>query len=228
MCNSTVQVPLQVRLRALQPILAGLHRVAASRHPSTNSLSSSQAQCELYSRCLSSSSFVHATRLVVFLRLGAVPNKLEAAEHLANGEKANNLCGDNADGHPLCARHAPYLVEHVDGLGGGGLDGGKERLGVLGGFCDGLQVLLDGCHVSVALVSTVCRLVELPRMGYVRWCHAALVCDELAELETDSRVVCGLGTNSWSTESSACGVIMPVALTDGIDAWSWEAQSSSA
>jgi hypothetical protein len=84
----------------------------------------------------------------VVFRLRAVPNEPEAADHLANGEKSNDLGGDNADGHPLCARHASYLVEHVERLGGAGLDRGEEAAGVTGRVYNGLEVALDGGHVA--------------------------------------------------------------------------------
>jgi len=66
-------------------------------------------------------------------RLRAVTDELETAKHLANGEKANNLSGDNTDRLPLCSRHASYLVEDVDRLGGVGLDRGDEAAGVTSG-----------------------------------------------------------------------------------------------
>jgi hypothetical protein len=94
------------------------------------------------------------THLVVF-RLRAVSDKPEAADHFAYGKKANNLGGNNADGHPLCARHASYLVEHVEGLSSGGLDRRGEAAGVTGGVCDGLEVALEGGHVSWVQISSV-------------------------------------------------------------------------
>ena len=50
--------------------------------------------------------------------LAPVTNDLESAEHLANGEEANHLGGDNANLLESGRVHVPYAVE--------------ERLGVLG------------------------------------------------------------------------------------------------
>lgn len=55
--------------------------------------------------------------------LRPVADKLEPADDLANGEETNDLSSYNANGCPLCARHATDLREDVLGIGVAGLAG---------------------------------------------------------------------------------------------------------
>lgn len=107
--------------------------------------------------------------LVVRIFLGPVAHELEPANDLTDRKEANDLSSDNTGRYPLLSRQVPDLGEEVGGLLGGvvGLGGGavQEGAGVLEGVEGGLHVALH-C---------------LDRW----WCHGALVCNELAELETD-------------------------------------------
>jgi hypothetical protein len=126
---------------------------------------------------------------LVVLLLGPVSNKLEAANNLANREETDDLSNDDAGTDPLLLRGTPYAVEQVDGLCGAGFDGTgahvEEAGGVLERVGHGLEVLLEGGHVTVHLLA-FCGPSWRVLRHVVRWCHAALVNDELAELKTDS------------------------------------------
>lgn len=55
--------------------------------------------------------------MVLASRLSStVANQLQAAEHLAHCEKANNLCCDNTDLEHLRSRNVSHSVQHVLGL----------------------------------------------------------------------------------------------------------------
>jgi hypothetical protein len=126
---------------------------------------------------------------LVMCFLGTVSNKLEAANHLANGEEPDDLSDNNAGSDPLLLRSTSYAVEHGHGLCRAGFDGAGARVekarGVLERVGHGLEVLLEGSHVAVHLLAFWGPSWRVLR-HVVRWCHAALVNDELAELKTDS------------------------------------------
>lgn len=73
-----------------------------------------------------------------------VPDELEAADDLANGEEADDLCGDDAGAPVLRARCAADLAEE-----GVGVDAVQERGGVAEGVDRGLEVALDGLDGAV-------------------------------------------------------------------------------
>jgi hypothetical protein len=82
-----------------------------------------------------------------------VTDKLEAAEHLANGEEADALSGKDAGGGQLGPADAADLFH-----GGGGIDGAeglREGSGLLNGFPQVLVVGLEGADrpVGVTFVS---------------------------------------------------------------------------
>ena len=91
---------------------------------------------------------------MVFL-LRAVSDQPETANHLTNSEETNHLGGNDSDRCPLCARHASYLVEHVERLGGGGLSRGENASRVASDVEDGLEVALEGGHVSGSQISMI-------------------------------------------------------------------------
>lgn len=68
--------------------------------------------------------------LVMRSGLAAVPDELEAADHLANGEEADELGGDDTCGGELGAGDVPDVVDN--GLGGleeaAGAEGGPDVL----------------------------------------------------------------------------------------------------
>lgn len=52
---------------------------------------------------------------MVTVALRSVANKLEPANHLADGEEPKNLSSDHTDSVPLLARDVSYLLKYVGG-----------------------------------------------------------------------------------------------------------------
>jgi hypothetical protein len=87
--------------------------------------------------------------VVAVVLLRPVSDQLEPADDLANGEEANDLRRYDANGHPLCVRHAADLGHEVLGCGVGrhALDAVEQGRGLLNGVHRWLHVglhCLDG------------------------------------------------------------------------------------
>lgn len=76
--------------------------------------------------------------------LSVVSNQLEAADHLAHGEEAEDLGEQDCAARELRPRDVPDLV-HGRGRGGRGARGGlQQALGVLDGVEGAVEVRLEG------------------------------------------------------------------------------------
>jgi hypothetical protein len=146
MCNSTVWAP---------PIACA--PVHASSTP-TNRTCSSGRRVPCFRVSLDHSAAIVKTQLVLVITklntrlLRPVSDQLEPANDLADGEEANDLGDDDADGRPLGARHAADLRENVLGLHAVGLgrDAVHERAGVAEHVQRGLDVVLHRLNGAVA------------------------------------------------------------------------------
>jgi hypothetical protein len=155
---------------------------------------------------MSCRSFLSSSHSVVLVRLGPVANKLETADDFANGEESNNLGDNYAHRVPLCAGRVPDLCKDVGGLLGGavGLAGhtAEERAGVAESVQGGLDVVLHSLDGSRKVRNCsgvlLCPVVLLEGL---RWLHASLVGNKLAELKSDPSVVGSLGNQSWNNVS---------------------------
>lgn len=118
---------------------------------------------------------------MVSVALRPVANKLEPANHLAHREETEHFGSDNTDGVPLLAGNVSDLLEHV----------GRRLLGSAVGLAG------HTVHERAGVADEVeCGLDIALHCLDGGWCHAALVCNELAELETDTTIVCGAGNDS--------------------------------
>lgn len=91
--------------------------------------------------------------LVVRFRLAVVTNQLEAADHLADSEEAQQLGEQDAAADELRVRDVPDSAHDGCGLGrGAGRGAGRglqQGAGVLEGAQCAVEVALEGGHGSV-------------------------------------------------------------------------------
>jgi hypothetical protein len=128
---------------------------------------------------------------VTTMPLLPVSDNLEATDDLTNAEETKNLSGDDTGAPVLCARCAADLRE--DGVG---VHAVGQLAGVAEGVERGLEVALHGLDGAVVYVRNAKWQWRDVGMG-LRRSHAALLDDQLADLETNAAVVCDLGDKSW-------------------------------
>lgn len=142
-------------------------------------------------------SFRH--RLVVLVVLQRpVADNLPPAEHLADGEEADDLSGDDAEARPLSGGHVADAVEQALGLLAGRLglleELARARLGE-----EVLEVALEGSNVTGASISNLMSLAPFSVMARRRRClrraHFPFPDNDLAHLDDDLGVVDGRGNH---------------------------------